>query len=232
MLQKLSEVDLFQRLTTEELHEVLSAAMPLRHLPTGHVLFRQGEPAEVCYALLSGSAHLTQQDIDGHEVVLSVLRASHIVGIAALIEEATYSTDAQIVQPAVVLAWPRSEMQRLMQRHAAILRNALRIAVTRYVELQQNYQLLAFQSVSRRLARALLTLAHDHPPQSDGSIPINITREHLAAMVVTTIFTTSRLLTEWERSGILTLQRGMVIIRNREALVSIASHPSDALHSS
>lgn len=228
MLQKLYEVDLFQGLPAEGFHDALSAALPPQRLPAGHTLFRQGEPAEACYALLGGSAHLIQQDLNGHEVVLGTISAGRVVGVTALLEEGAYSTGAQIAQPATVLGWTRSEIQRLAKKYPIILHNALRVAMARYVELQQSYQDLAFHSVSHRLARALVKLARAQPVQPDGSILITITREHLATMAVTTIFTASRLLSAWERQGIVASQRGAIAVRNLDALSALAAGDADS----
>lgn len=223
MLEKLSETDLFQGLTPESLHEVLMAALPLQRLPAGYTLFRQGEPANLCFTLLDGRAHLTRFDLNGHEIVLRVVEPGHALGITALLDAGTYSTAARLAQPAAVLAWTKADIQRLSRRHPLILQNALQIAMERYVELQQDYQRLAFDSVERRLATVLVKLAHASPAdQAEDDIVIHESRESLAAMAVTTIFTISRLLTDWERRGIVTLGRGAITIRDLKALFAIA----------
>lgn len=230
MLEKLSETDLFRGLTPENLHEVLSAALPLQRLPAGYTLFRQGEPANVCFALLDGRAHLTRFDLNGHEIVLRIIEPGHALGITALLDEGTYSTDARLAQPAAVVAWTKADIQRLGRRHPLILQNALQIAVGRYVELQQDYQRLAFESVERRLATALVKLAHASPADRlETDITIHESRESLAAIAVTTIFTVSRLLTEWERRGIVTLGRGVITIRDLKALFAIAFPDPDGV---
>jgi CRP-like cAMP-binding protein len=62
LLNFLKSVDLFRELTPEALQDVLASAVKRQHWPGGHFLFRQGEPAEACYVLVSGQAHLIQLD--------------------------------------------------------------------------------------------------------------------------------------------------------------------------
>jgi len=222
MLDALRETDLFKNLEDNALREVLAAASSRQRWPAGHFLFHQSEPAEACYVLLSGQAHLLQLDTRGHEVILRVVGPGHALGITALLEEGAYSTSAKLSQESAVLAWPRSEIQRLARRYLTILSNALQVAMTRYVELQHAYQRLAFETVDKRLASALVRLAYANQPEANGSIVLRGTREQFAMLAVTTVPTTSRLLSEWERRGWIVSGRMNVIIRDLAALEALA----------
>jgi CRP-like cAMP-binding protein len=222
MLNALIKTDLFKNLEPSALREVLAAATLQQRWPAGRYLFQQGEPAEACYVLLSGQVHLAHLDAHGHEVILCVVEPGHALGITALLEEGVYATSAWLARESTGLVWPRSEIQRLARRHPTILNNALQIAMTRYAELQQAYQRLAFETVDKRLASALVRLAHANQPEPDGSIIVRGTREQLAMLAVTTVPTTSRLLSEWERHGWVTSSRMTVIIKNLAALEAIA----------
>ncbi len=94
--------------------------------------------------------------------------------------------------------------------------------MTRYVELQHAYQRLAFETVDKRLASALVRLAYASQPEANGSIVLRGTREQFAMLAVTTVPTTSRLLSEWERRGWIVSGRMNVIIRDLAALEALA----------
>ncbi len=226
MLNLLINTDLFRNLEAEALHDVLSCATAKQSWPAGHFLFRQGEPAELCYVLFSGQAHLIQLNLQGHEVILRVVEPGHVLGITALLEEGAYTTSAQITQAATGLAWPRFEIQRLARRYPAILTNALHIAMTRYADLQQAYQQLAFETVDKRLASAVVRLARANMSEPDGHIAVRGTREQLAMLAVTTVPTVSRLLSEWERRGWVASGRMIVTIKDLAALEALAQGQS------
>lgn len=223
MLDQLARVDLFANLPPRGLQEVLAAAGPLHTVPRAHYLFWQGEPAHTCYALLSGAAYLTQLDANGHEVVLRVISAGHALGITALLEQGTYSTAALTAEESTVLSWAGDALRAIAARYPLLLNNALRIAMERYVDLQQAYQQLAFEPVERRLASALLKLASARPHQPSDALVVHEPRERLAALAVTTIYTVSRLLTEWERRGLVSLGRSVVVILDPVGLHALAS---------
>jgi CRP-like cAMP-binding protein len=56
----------------------------------------------------------------------------------------------------------------------------------------------------------------------EGTV-LNISNEELANEANVTIFTVSRLLSEWHRKGLLVKSRGSVVIRSPEELVRRAS---------
>jgi CRP/FNR family transcriptional regulator, nitrogen oxide reductase regulator len=60
----------------------------------------------------------------------------------------------------------------------------------------------------------------------DGSIELTFTRQDLAEMSGTTLFTVSRVLSEWERQGLVEAGRERVLIRNPHGVVAIADELS------
>jgi CRP-like cAMP-binding protein len=96
--------------------------------------------------------------------------------------------------------------------------------MTNYIqEMQERYRELATEKVERRIARALLRLtAQMGVKASDGAIELAFTRQELAEMSGTTLYTVSRILSEWERQGLVEAGRERVMIRSPHGLVQIA----------
>ena len=58
--------------------------------------------------------------------------------------------------------------------------------------------------------------------EAGGAIEIGISREELAQMTGTTLFTVSRLLCQWEEKGIVSARREAVLVRNLPALIELS----------
>jgi CRP-like cAMP-binding protein len=58
--------------------------------------------------------------------------------------------------------------------------------------------------------------------QVNGEVEISISREELAQLVGTTLFTVSRLLSDWDRQGIVAARREVVSVRNLRALADLS----------
>lgn len=94
----------------------------------------------------------------------------------------------------------------------------------RFVQLQNQYRELATERVERRIARALLRLAAQAGQhEADGvCIDFPISRQDVAELTGTTLYTVSRTLSQWEKQGIVQSGRKRVLIRSLRTLAALA----------
>jgi CRP/FNR family transcriptional regulator, nitrogen oxide reductase regulator len=70
----------------------------------------------------------------------------------------------------------------------------------------------------QRVAQVLITLGRTIGKETPGGIVLDITNEDLANAANVTSFTTSRLISEWQRNGVLVKRRGKVLLQSPERL--------------
>ena len=90
--------------------------------------------------------------------------------------------------------------------------------------LRLQYRQLATEKVERRVARAVLKLVqHAGTQVGDGVlVDLPISREDLAQLTGTTVYTVSRIVSRWEAAGILRSGRQQLVIRDARTLTAIA----------
>jgi CRP-like cAMP-binding protein len=83
---------------------------------------------------------------------------------------------------------------------------------------------LSTKRVETRIARAVLRLARQSGKKIDEGVLIDLplSRQDLAEMAGTTLYTVSRVIREWEIKEIVQSKRQQIIIRYPHGLVSIA----------
>lgn len=91
--------------------ELLAAAVEKR-VPRGRVLFRQGDPAEVMYLVLSGSFKLTQEDHHSHEALVRFRDSGAVLAAAVLVPGHSYPVTARALEPAVVSSGHAPQQRR------------------------------------------------------------------------------------------------------------------------
>ncbi len=222
-LGQLAEAPLFQGLSPTELHAALEAAHR-RHARREAFFFQQGDPASALYVLTSGRVRLTQVTPEGHQVILHLVHPGEMFGGIAALGDATYPVSAQAIEDCQALAWDGEQMARLMERTPRLAVNALRLLAGRVQELQDHVRELTTERVERRVARTLLRLARQAGRKVEGGVLIDLplSRQDLAEMTGTTLFTVSRTLSHWEQQGIVEAGRERVLIRFPHGLVRIA----------
>jgi CRP-like cAMP-binding protein len=189
-----------------------------RQLSPGDTVFRQGEAADELFVLLQGRVKVTQVTPDGQQLVVRFLGPGEMMGCVAAWGGGNYPGTATAQEDTAVIGWPSAVLGRLVERHPAIARNLLGTVGHSLQETQTRLRELATERVERRIAHALLRLARQAEP--DGEL--RLTRQDLAELAGTTLFTVSRTLSAWEAQGIVEGGRGHVAVRQADALAAIA----------
>lgn len=215
--------ELLRSLTPESADEVMRLATR-RTLRDGATLFRQGDPGSSFYVLVSGRVKVSQTTAEGHETVMRFIAPGELFGCVPLISEDAYPGTARAVEPSEVLAWDAAATRTLLERYPKLTTNVLRMIGGRLREFQDRLVEASTERVERRLARALVRLAHQAGTKTDQGIRIDlpITRAELAQMTGTTVYTVSRVFAEWQRRGILSTGRRSIVVRRPHGLVEIA----------
>jgi CRP-like cAMP-binding protein len=111
-----------------------------------------------------------------------------------------------------------------MEKYPQLAMNALRFVAARLHELQVQYRQLATEKVERRVAHALLRLVQQSGKHVESGVLIDLplSREDIAQMTGTTLYTVSRIISRLEGEGILEAGRQRMVVRNPHALISVA----------
>ena len=192
--------------------------------------FMQGDPASHAYVLLSGRVKMIQITPNGQQITLRIMTPGQTYGgIALLNPESGYPATAQAVENSTAMAWSTAQLRELVVREPSISLNTMQLMHGYITELQERQQALVSERVEQRIARVLLKLAAQSGKKVEEGVLIDmpLTRQDVAEMSGTTLFTVSRTLNEWERSGLLKIGREKVIIREPHGLVRLADDLTD-----
>jgi len=218
----LRQVSVFQNASDDDLKLIASHSIE-RSIEEGEFFFFQGDPAVYFYVLIAGRAKLMQTNPTGQQVNLRTINEWQMFGaLGAVRADATYPATAQALENSTALAVKSDYLRELLQTRPYLSVDLMKLMTTYIQEMQERYRELATEKVERRIARVLLRLAAQMGVKIDGGIELTFTRQDLAEMSGTTLYTVSRVLSEWERQGLVKTGRERVVIRNPHGVVSIA----------
>lgn len=222
-IQHLRQIGLFRALKSADLATIAGAAWH-RQAERGAFFFHQGDPAGILYVLTEGRVKLTQLTDDGQEVLLRFVGLGEMFGALGALGDTLYPVSAEAAEDCLALAWDGDTMTGLMESTPRLALNALQMLAGQVRELQDRYRELATERVERRLARTLLRLAAQAGSQMPGGILLDmrLSRQDLANMTGTTVFSVSRILSRWEQDGLVKSRRERVLIRNPHGLQVVA----------
>ncbi len=211
---------LFSGASSAACKEVVSAARE-KKFESEHAIFRQGDSVQQVLLLISGCVKLLQVGANGHEVMLRLSGPGELIGIAES-HTRTHNSTARVQQPCTALAWEISTFEALFERHTFLRRNMLGMLLHHLDDMHERFREISTERVATRLSSQIIRMMHQVGRQVNGEVEISISREELAQLVGTTLFTVSRLLSDWDRQGIVAARREVVSIRNLPALVDLS----------
>ena len=222
LLDEIRKISLFQGVAQNELEGLLKAAHR-KHLLAGEFFFLQDDPAEYMYVLLEGRVKLSQVGPEGDQVLIRVITPVSLFALVAITTASNYLVTAQAAEDSLALYWTRHELMDFVLRTPQVAHNAMRIMAERLQEIQERFRQVTSERVERRLVYTLFRLAAQAGKKVDEGVLIDLTltRQDLAEMSGTTLYTVSRLLSGWEKQGLVLASREQVIICNPHGLASI-----------
>jgi len=185
-------------------------------------LFMQGEPQRELFLLRSGYVKLTQLSHSGSEVLLWICGPGSVLGIRAEMNARPYSCSAHAVKPCTAWSWDHEAIAFLMARNPRLRQNMSAILMDRVHELEERFRELATENVSRRLALALVRLSKEIGSQGPKGTEISLSREEMAQMTGTTLFSISRIISQWAKQKLVLPGRQTVVIPDMRRIESLA----------
>lgn len=219
----LSSIDFFESIPLHDLDSISTTAS-IKHYDKEHYLFHQGDSSTHFYVLVEGKIKLTQLTEDGQQIILRYVSPGEAFAVIAVLSKISYPVTAQAIDRITLMSWDHETMLNLMERYPRLAINSINILAYRIQEFQDRLREMATERVERRIARTLLRLASQTGKKMEEGvlIDLSLTRQDLAEMTGTTLYTVSRILSQWEKDGLVRSQREQVMILAPHQLVIIA----------
>lgn len=223
---ELARTRVFAGLSPQAQREILAAAFT-KNLSARESLALEGEPADTFYLVVVGHLKLSKTAPDGREVIARFIGPGDPYAGVVLLNHPVYPVSAVAVEPSRVLGWPRASINNLAARHPPLRVNVLEEITRHMTDALDRVSELTTERVPQRVARTLLRLAeHDGHVIGDAiEIAHPVTRQELADLVGTTLFTVSRLLAAWDQQGLIHSTRGHVTVLKPLSLRALAESP-------
>ena len=223
VISYLGLVDLFRKIDPQDLNRIIGDSYIASYHP-GETLFYQDDLADVFYVLLEGRIKLSQFTVEGNQVTLHYLQPGEAFGIIAVLRGIDYPVTAEAMEDCQCIAWRAENMKRWIITYPQIALNSIRILSGFILDFQDRIRELSTERVERRIARSLLRLASHGGRKTDAGISLvmKLTRQDIADMSGTTLYTVSRTLSKWESMGLVDCQTSVIVLKQPHALTDIA----------
>jgi len=189
-----------------------------RQYSRGQTIYIEGDNQRQVVLLTSGSAKMVQCGQDGSAVILRLCGPGELVGTLGISLQAKYRSTSQAVTKCSALVWESSVFESLAHQYPSLRLNVAYILYKQLEDMEDRFREISTERVASRLSRQVMRLVEQVGIHSNGSVEIKITREELAQLIGTSLYTVSRLLSAWDRQEIVTTRREGFSVNNLKAL--------------
>ncbi|MCL4532373.1 MAG: Crp/Fnr family transcriptional regulator [Actinobacteria bacterium] len=210
----LKQIPYFVGLTDRE----LSRIRPLVHdrtYPRGEMVILEGESCEAIYFVKSGRVKVFKTSSEGREQVLRIMKAGDTFNEVPVFDGGPNPASVEALDSTSLYVLSATDLQSLMLELPAISRNVVRVLASRLRHLVELVEDLSFRHVTGRIAKILLQHVRD---AAAGNGAGRLTQQQMATMAGTAREMVGRALKGLEQAGAIKMERGRIVIVDREIL--------------
>jgi CRP/FNR family cyclic AMP-dependent transcriptional regulator len=214
---------LFSGLSEVEQKHILERCAQ-RTVPPKTVIVSQGSGGRDMYIILAGSLKVSVLSAEGKEISFVVLRQNDYFGELSLIDGRRRSATVAAIEKSELLVLGYAEYQQLLREHphtaTQLLTRMLLTLANRLRATDELYQDSVFLDVSERLAKFLLNASVEGDGAHEGLrlIDFQLSQYELGTLVNASRESVNKQLKEWETQGIVSVDKGKIILLNLASL--------------
>ena len=214
---------IFNGLGSEEMSHIALRARGQRKA-RGEFVYMPGDRADFVYILRQGRVKLSVLSESGKEVAIDIIQPGEIFGEFALVDESPRSNMAQALDDMLMWVFSKDQFTRLLSTNPQLALSYIRVVGDRRRRMEKKLSDITSKAVSARICELLHELSTSASEMetavSDYLVPL--THHDVASLIGAARQTTTTVLNDLERRGIIELGRGWVRVKCLKQLQTYA----------
>jgi CRP-like cAMP-binding protein len=189
----------------------------------GDELWHAGDTAQHLTVVVTGRVKVVRH-ADAGDIILEMFTAGETVGAVAVYNQIPYPATAIAMEPSLLLRLPRRDWFDLIENDHGFARGMMLELTRLNMALTRKLAAMHGTRVDARVAGLFLSLAERVGREiPEGiEIPLALSRQEIAELVGTTVESAIRVMSRWNREGVLVTGRQRFVIPDRERLKAAA----------
>ena len=212
-------VQLFSGLGSDEMSRIAAHARSLRK-ERGEFIYMPGDRAECVYILKHGRVKLSVLSESGKEIAIDIIQSGEIFGEFALVDELQRSNMAQALDDVLMWVFSKHDFTKLLTSLPMLALSYIKLVGDRRRRMEKKLSDITSKPVSGRICELLHELstsaAEFESAGTDYVVPL--THQDVASLIGAARQTTTTVLNDLERRGIIELGRGWIRVKRLKEL--------------
>lgn len=182
-------------------------------------IYREGSHPNEMYFIVSGKVKTFRTNADAKEFVTGLYKDGDFFGYTSLVENAPYLDSAMTMDDETeIVSIPKNDFFKLLFNNRDVASRFIKMLSGSVAEKEDQLIQLAYNSVRKRLADALLLCRERYMKDGDEEFSMSIPREELASMVGTATETVIRALSDFREEKLVEVKNSVITILDAKKL--------------
>ncbi|MBA0883666.1 Crp/Fnr family transcriptional regulator [Flavobacterium undicola] len=185
-----------------------------RLIKKGEIIFEEGENVNGIFCVKDGVCKLTKLSPNGKDHIVKLVTKGELLGQRSMISDEPVNLSAVALEDMQVCFIPKSEIMGFFDKNNQFSMNVMKTICGDLKEADSQMVNMAQKTVKERLAETLLYLQDTFGKNEDDSLKIQLTRDELASMIGTATESCIRLLSDFNKLGLIELKGKKITLKN------------------
>ncbi len=188
----------------------------------GEVVFHEGGIPHGVFCVSKGKMKVFKTGFDGRDQIIRFAQEGDMLGYRSLLSNEKYNVTVTCIEDSSICFIPKETVLKLISENNVLALNIMKAACLELGEATRLITNLAQKSIKERLAEVLLILQSNFGLDENNAIQVVLTREEIASMVGTATESVIRMLSDFDKEGIIELKGKQIMLIDNKKLVEIA----------
>ena len=187
------------------------------------IVYSEGNHPNRLYYIVKGKVKTYKTNEDGKELVTELYSPGDFLGYVSLLEGSIYKDTATAMEETELAVIPKEDFENLINNNKEVAMQFIRLLAKNISDKEKQLVELAYNSLRKKVARALTTLQLKYPQKSKDNFAIDISRESLASIAGTATESLIRTLSDFRIEKLIDIKDGCIVIINQKKLEQLLS---------
>lgn len=216
------ELSSLKALNKDELIKIASCKSSYT-IKKGQPVFEEGESINGVYCIQDGFCKLTKLSTNGKEQIVKLVKSGELLGQRSMVSDEPANLTAVAIEDMEVCFIPKTEILNFFNKNNQFSLNMMKSICEDLKESDMHVVSMAQKTVKNRLAETLIYLQETFGKNNtDNTLKIQLSREELAGMIGTATESCIRILSEFNKTGLIELVGKKIAIKDLNKLKKVA----------
>ncbi len=194
--------------------KTLSSQRRIKNFKKKELIFSEGNQPNYLYFLSKGKVKTFRAHEYGKEFITTLYKEGDFLGYTALLENQNYSNSAEALEECEIVLIPKEDFFTLIYTNMDVMKAFVKMLSDNVMEKEKQLVNLAYSTVRKRVAEALVLLHERYSENKDSNFSISISREDLANIVGTATESLIRTLSDFKAEKLIEIRGSNITLVN------------------